>query len=67
MQSERFTLNRDDVEKWLRNAMTFLAPALLLFLLEIQSGKTTKEALIALQLWALNTAIDLVRKWIANK
>jgi hypothetical protein len=66
-QSARFTLNEADVQKWSKNAVTFFAPAALLFLLEIQSGKSWKEALVALELWALNTAIDLLRKFLAGK
>lgn len=66
MQSQRFTLNSQDVEKWFHNAVVFLAPAALLFLLEIKSGKTLEESVISLKLWALNVAIDLLKKFIAG-
>lgn len=66
MDSPRYTLNQTD---WLRigkNALIFLAPALLVFLIAIQGGKTPQEALVVLQLWGLNTLIDLTRKFIAD-
>lgn len=65
--SKRFTLNQADVEKVLKNAAIFLAPALLVFLLQIQSGKDWKEALVAVELWALNITIDLLRKFTAGR
>lgn len=64
--SKRFTLNGEDWKKWAKNTAIFLAPAVLVFLVSIQQGKTMEEGLIILKLWALNTAIDLVRKFIAN-
>lgn len=65
--SNRFTLNRADVEKWVKNAATFLAPAALIFLVAIQSGVPLKDALLAVYTWGLSTAIDLLRKYIAGK
>ena len=65
--SERFTLNTDDVKKWAKNAVIFSAPALLVFLLSIQEGRSIEESLIVLKLWALNTAIDILRKFIAGE
>lgn len=66
MESPRFTLNREDVQKWAKNAIVFFAPALLLFLVSIQAGKSVQEAAQVLYLWGLNTAIDLTRKFIAE-
>lgn len=65
--SERFTLNKEDLLKWGKNTLTFLAPALLIFLVAIQSGVPIKEALYSVYLWGLNTSIDLLRKFIASK
>lgn len=65
--SDRFTLNRNDVEKWLKNTAIFAAPAVLIFLTEIQAGKSLEEALVAIKVWLLSTAIDIVRKWISGK
>lgn len=66
MQSERFTLNKEDLNKWIHNSLVFLAPAMLLLLTEIQLGKSLDEALVAIKLWALNTAVDLLKKFIAK-
>lgn len=66
-QSQKFEMNRQDWIRWGKNALIFLTPAILLFLTEIQAGKTPREAILTLQLWVLNTAIDLLRKFIAGK
>lgn len=65
--SKRFTLNKQDVEKWAKNAAIFFAPAALLFLTELQTGHSFKEALVAIKLWGFNIAIDLIKKFIAGK
>ncbi len=65
-QSARFDLNEQDFKKWLNNTLIFLAPAALIYLTAIQTGKSNDEAVIALQVWVLNTAIDLTRKFIAG-
>jgi hypothetical protein len=65
--SQRFTLNKEDVKKWLKNAAIFFAPALLVFLVAIQAGTPREEALYLVYLWLLNTAIDLTRKFVAGK
>lgn len=65
--SKRFDLNRVDVEKWANNAAIFLAPALLLFLVSVQSGSDWREALKFVELWLLNTIIDILRKFIAGR
>ena len=65
-ESSRFTLNRTDIEKWLKNAAIFSAPFLLVFLVAIQSGVELKDALVAVYLYALNISIDLLRKFIAG-
>lgn len=64
MQSQRFTLNSTDIKKWLKNTAIFFAPAALIFLLNIQSGMPVRDAIVSLQVWALSTAIDIVRKYI---
>lgn len=60
----RFSLNSDDIKRWLRNAALFFAPALLLALLEVQAGKPMDEVLVSLKLWGINTAIDILRKFL---
>lgn len=66
-QSTRFTLNKNDVLKWARNTALFFAPAAILFLMQLQAGKTWQEAVSVLYLWAINTLIDILRKFIAGK
>jgi len=65
--SKRFTLNKEDVRKWLKNTAIFLAPAVLVFLVAIQAGTPRDEALYLVYLWLLNTFIDITRKFIAGK
>lgn len=66
MDNGRFTLTRAYTERWLYNTAIFFAPAALLFLMAIQSGKSLSEALIVIELWGINTAIDIIRKFIAK-
>ena len=67
MESKRFSLNKEDVLKWAKNTLTFLAPALIIFLTAIQSGVPIKEALYSIYLWGLNVAIDLLKKFVQEK
>lgn len=64
VESPKFTLNKNDVEKWARNSAIFFAPFALVFLLAIQSGTPVKQALLAVYLYGLNVTIDLLRKFI---
>jgi len=64
--SARFNLDRKELRKWAKNTLVFLAPAILIVLLQIQDGKSLKEASIILYAWALNTSIDMVKKFIAH-
>ena len=66
MQSKRFTLNKEDMAEWLQNTAIFAAPFLLVFLLAIQNGSDMKDALNILYLYALNVAIDILRKFISG-
>lgn len=65
--SERFTLNENDWEKIFKNAAIFLAPAILIVLLDLQAGKDFSEAILSLRVWGLSTSIDMLRKFIAEK
>lgn len=67
MESKRFTLNQTDIEKWLRNTAVYSAPFALVFLIAVQQGKTLKEALYVVYLYALNVMIDLLRKFIDGR
>jgi hypothetical protein len=66
MENKRFSLNKQDIQKAVKNAAIFLAPALLVFLMTLESGGSLDEALIAIRIWGLNTLIDLIRKYIAK-
>lgn len=67
MKSKRFTLNNEDITKWLKNALTFLAPLALVWLTAIQQGVSFKDSLNLLYMYALNVSIDLLKKFIAGK
>jgi hypothetical protein len=67
MQSKKYTLNAEDKAKILKNAQLFLLPALLVFLTAIQQGMPVKQALISVYLWALNTLIDVIKKYTQGK
>lgn len=54
-----------DWQKWLKNTSIFFAPFALVFLVSIQQGSDLKDALNILYLFALNTAIDLIRKFMS--
>lgn len=64
--SKRFTIDNQDFNKWAKNTLVFFAPALLVFLLQLQAGKSVEESLSSIYLWALNTSIDLTKKFIAE-
>jgi len=65
--SKRFTLNSNDISRVAKNALIFLAPALIIAITTLQTGGTFNEAFVALKVWALSTALDLLRKWQAGK
>lgn len=64
--SSRLELDREDMRKIVRNALIFAAPALLVFLSEIQTGRTPDQAFVAFKVWLLNTAVDMLRKFMAD-
>jgi len=66
MESSRFELNKLDWQKIGTNAVIFLAPALLIFLISLQGGSDLPDALDILKLYILNVVIDTLRKWIAG-
>lgn len=55
-----------DWKKWGKNTALFLAPAMIVFLSVLQADGTLDEAMVALKLWGLNVAIDLLRKFMAT-
>lgn len=55
-----------DYKKWLKNTAIFFAPMVLLVLLAIQNEAPVEEIVWIVRLWLLNSAVDLVRKFIAT-
>lgn len=66
MESGSFQFNSLDFQRWGKNTLIFLSPALLVFLLEIQKGKTPQEALVTFKVWGLGVLIDFLRKFIKD-
>lgn len=66
LDSKKYQLNERDIKKWLHNTGVFLAPAALVYLMILKNGGTHTEAQVALQLWILNTTIDLLKKYIKD-
>ncbi len=66
VESGMFELKRQDINRILKNAAIFAAPALLVFLITLRAGGTLEEAAIALELWAFDVLIDLIRKYIKD-
>lgn len=55
-----------DWKKWAKNTLIFAAPFALVFLTAVQAGTPVKEALYVVYLYALNVAIDLLKKFLAG-
>ena len=67
MVSKRWQFNALDFQRWAKNTLIFLAPALLVFLVQVQAGNTPKEAFAAVEVWLLGVVIDFLRKLISGK
>lgn len=65
--SKKGQFNRADAERVARNAIIFSAPAIIVFLTQIQTGSTFSEAFAAIQVWILGVVIDFLRKFQAGK
>ena len=64
--SQRFSLNKTDLVSWGKNALIFLAPALLVLLASIQGvvpHDSTKGVVI---LYLVNVLADLLRKFVSQ-
>lgn len=62
--SDAYELIKQDIKKWAINTALFLAPAGLIFLVAIRDNVPLEQALYLIYLWLLNTAIDLLRKYV---
>jgi len=65
--SKKFSLNQEDIQKWSKNTLIFLAPALIIFLTAISNGVPVKQALYSLYLWSLNVIIDILKKYVQER
>lgn len=64
---KRWSIQKTDEQKWLKNTVIFFAPALIMFLTALANGVPLRQAAYALYLWGLNAAIDLLRKYSSQK
>jgi hypothetical protein len=60
-------LNVEDLKRWGKNALIFLAPVIIIFLTAVKGGADVKDALYLVYLWGLNVVIDLLRKLADGK
>jgi aromatic ring-opening dioxygenase LigB subunit len=79
MISKRFTLNRQEAEKWATNAAVFLFPVLMIYLSYVigqipDPSRFSWGVLVPNQfvtgsmvLYVLNTLYDFLRKWMAGR
>jgi hypothetical protein len=63
--STKFTLNKADVLAWLKNALIFAAPDLIVFFGALAAKFSADNAIIVVLI--LNLIIDLLRKFLAGK
>lgn len=62
--SQKYKLTIEDIKKIVKNAIIFLAPVLIILLIDLQNGRQIDMAY--LKLWALNIVIDVLKKFIAE-
>lgn len=65
--SARYTLSQTDLEKWGKNSLIFLGPALLVLLASIVDAIPSDWAYGTAVLFVLNLVTDLLRKFLAGK
>lgn len=61
--SEKNSLNRDELTRWGKNALIFSSPAVVAFLVALQSGSSLEMAKGAALQALLASLIDLFRKF----
>lgn len=66
MQSPQFTLNKADMVKWSKDTLIFFSPVLIMMLSDIQAGKGWAETIVAAKVWAISTAINLLKKYASS-
>lgn len=66
MKSERFSLNKEQLQSFGRALVKYTAPLLLMFLLSIQAGTPVKDALWLVYGAALQVAINFLSKFVSE-
>lgn len=61
-QSDKWSLNKYDLKKWGKNILIFSSPAIVAFLVALQSGSSLELAKGAVLQAFVATVIDLFRK-----
>lgn len=64
--SPRFSMYRQDWERWGENALVFLGPALLVLLASFVQAVPNDWKYGAVALYVLNAVTDWLRKWLAD-
>jgi hypothetical protein len=67
IKSTRFSLNAVDWKKWVYNTALFFAPAMLAVITALQQDADADAIYWILRLWLLNTAVDILRKFLQGK
>ncbi len=67
MTSQRFTLNKQDLQKWGTNALIFAGPALIVLLASIKDIIPKQAEWGVFALFVVDIVTDLIRKFIAGK
>jgi len=66
MQSDRFTLNSEQAQSFLRSLWKYTAPLLLVFFISLQQGTELKEAMYLVYGAALQVAINFLSKFVTE-
>jgi len=78
--SKRFTLNKADMIAWVKNALWFTAPVLLIYfgsvisifsaqgyVFNIKDFIPNNLTVVAMWLWVLNRIVDALRRFVTGK
>ena len=62
----RFSINREDTGKWLKNALIFAIPALIVLVASFKEIIPDGAVWAPIALYVINVATDLLRKYLAD-
>jgi membrane protein YdbS with pleckstrin-like domain len=65
--SSKFSLNGVDLARVLKNALIFLAPALIVLIASFQNIVPKDASWAVVALFVLNVVTDLIRKFVSGK